>query len=83
VIALRWLAAFARFLYKFLVGDDLLVAIVMALTLAASALLVHDHVNAWWLVPPLAVAMTAVSLRRRARATRAGRRSAPRPRQTA
>lgn len=58
--------AFARFLYKFLIGDDLLVAVAMLLTLAVSGLLVHARVEAWWLVPPMAVVMTAVSLRRRA-----------------
>ena len=57
--------AFARFIYKFLVGDDLTVALVMLGALAVSAVLIRGGVDAWWLVPPLAVAMTAVSLRRR------------------
>ena len=63
---LGWIAAFGRFLYKFLVGDDLLVAAVMLAALALSGLLARGRVDAWWVVPPLAVAMTAVSLRRRA-----------------
>lgn len=66
MIMLRWAAGFARFLYKFLVGDDLLVAGVMLVALAVSGLLLHGHVEAWWLVPPVAVTMTAISLHRRA-----------------
>ena len=62
---LGWFAAFGRFLYKFLVGDDPLVAVVMLAALALSGLLARGRVDAWWLLPPLAVAMTAVSLRRR------------------
>jgi hypothetical protein len=66
VIVLKWIAAFMRFLYKFLVGDDLTVAFVMVAALAVTGLLVRGHLEAWWLVPLLAVLMTAVSLRRRA-----------------
>jgi hypothetical protein len=54
-----------KFLYHFIVGDDLVVAIVMILALAATGVLVANGINAWWLVPPLAVVMTGVSLRRR------------------
>ena len=63
---LAWLLAFVRFLYKFLVGDDLLVAVVMLLALALAGLLARARIDPWWLVPPIAVAMTAVSLRRHA-----------------
>jgi len=65
VIVLDVIGAFARFLYKFLVGDDLLVAVVMLAALALSGVLVRARIDAWWLVPPAAVLMTAVSLRRR------------------
>ena len=66
MIALRWLAGLGRFLYKFLVGDDLAVALVMLATLAVAGLLARVRVEPWWLVPPVALAMTAVSLRRTA-----------------
>ena len=66
----RWLGAPARFLYKFLVGDDLLVAAVMLAALTLSGLLARGRVDPWWLVPPVAVGMTAVSLRRRAASRR-------------
>lgn len=54
----------ARFLYHFVVGDDLLVAVVMVLALVVTGVLIANRVNAWWLVPPVAVLMTATSLRR-------------------
>lgn len=61
--------AVGLFAYKFVVGDDLIVASVMVGALLVTAALVAGHVNAWWLVPPVAVAMTGLNLwRRRARA---------------
>jgi hypothetical protein len=57
--------AAGRFLYRFVVGDDWVVAVVMLAGLVASGLLATNGVNAWWLIPPLAVAMTVVSLERR------------------
>jgi hypothetical protein len=55
----------ARFVYAFLVGDDLLVAVVMLAALIATSVMVRGGINAWWLVPLLAVVMTGVSLWRR------------------
>jgi uncharacterized membrane protein YfcA len=57
----------ARFLYSFVVGDDWTVALVILLALAATGVLVANHVSAWWLVPFVAIFMTGVSLRRSAR----------------
>ena len=59
-------AGLGRFLYGFLVGDDWRVAVVMLLALAATAVMVGNGINAWWLTPLLAVVMTGVSLWRRA-----------------
>lgn len=56
----------AKFLYGYVVGDDLLLAVVMVASLVATGLLVRAGVNAWWLVPLLAALMTGVNLRRRA-----------------
>lgn len=67
----RPLIGVARFVYGFVVGDDWVVALVIALGLLTSALLAASRINAWWLVPVLAVAMTGVSLWRRSRARRA------------
>jgi hypothetical protein len=62
-----------RFLYRFIVGDDWTVAVVMLLALAATGVLVAHQVSAWWLVPPLAILMTGISLRRSARQRKAAR----------
>lgn len=61
----RALRGVALFFYRFVVGDDPIVAAVMLLALIATRVLVRNYVNAWWLVPPLAVAMTGMSLWRR------------------
>lgn len=62
-----------RFFYRFIVGDDWTVALVIVLGLAATGLLAARGIQAWWLVPLLAIVMTGVSLRR------AKRRERPRP----
>lgn len=67
------IVAIAKFLYGYVVGDDLLLAAVMALALIATGWLVAAGVNAWWLVPALAVAMTGVHLRRQGTAGRSVR----------
>ncbi len=60
----------ARFLYQFVVGDDWTVAVAILIALAATGVLVADHISAWWLVPFVAIFMTGVSLRRAARRRR-------------
>jgi len=57
----------ARFIYRFVVGDDWTVAMAILLALAATGVLVGNHISAWWLVPFVAIFMTGVSLRRSAR----------------
>lgn len=64
-VALGFLVAVGRFLYGYIFGDDWVVAVVMLIAIAASAALVANSVNAWWLVPPAAVVMTGISLLRR------------------
>lgn len=63
------IAAVGRFFYSFVVGDDWRVAAVIVLGLVATAGLVANGVNSWWLVPGLAIVMTAVSLTRRTQGT--------------
>jgi hypothetical protein len=63
--ALRFAVGLGRFVYGFVVGDDLAVALVMLLALLVTAVAVARGVNAWWLVPPLAALMTGVSLWRK------------------
>jgi hypothetical protein len=57
----------ARFIYMFVFGDDWTVAVAILLALAATGVLVANHVSAWWLVPFVAIFMTGISLRRSAR----------------
>jgi hypothetical protein len=78
-LILRWLGAFERFWYHFLIGDDWTIAATVAAALAATWLLHVSGVSAWWLVPVAAAAVVGMSLRRSARP---GRR-APRPRGSA
>jgi hypothetical protein len=61
------LAAFGRFLWDFIVGDDWRVAAVLAVTLALSALLAHGGIAAWWVVPAGTVVALALALRRATR----------------
>ena len=65
---MTWVRAFGRFWWDFIVGDDWLVAAVVGLGLALTALLTHSGVNAFWLLPITVALALAVSLRRATRA---------------
>jgi len=65
---ISWAVAVVTFIYRFVVGDDLTVAVVMVGALAVTGVLAANRVSAWWLVPVLAIAMTGVSLFRSRRA---------------
>jgi hypothetical protein len=67
---MRVLRPFLKFWYDFIVGDDWTVAAGVVLALAATALLAHSQVPAWWLLPVATVVVLAVSLARSARARR-------------
>jgi len=67
---MRFLRSFLRFWYNFIVGDDWTVAAGVILTLAATAVLAHAHVPAWWLLPVAVVVILAQSLIRTARTSR-------------
>ena len=66
---MKYLKAFGRFWWNFIVGDDWRVALGVAVALAATYLLTHHGVNAWWLLPVAVAAVLAGSL---VRATRRG-----------
>ena len=70
-MVVRVIVAIAKFLYGYVVGDDLLLAVVMGLALVATGLLIGAGINAWWLVPALAVVMTGVHLRWRGQGNKA------------
>ncbi len=59
--------ALGRFLFDFVVGDDPLIAVVVAVTLGLTALLSSAGVSAWSLLPVAVVCVLAVSLYRAAR----------------
>ncbi len=62
---MKRLKAFAAFGYDFVIGDDWLVALLVVLGLALTALLAHiARLNAWWLLPVIAFAALAWSLHR-------------------
>jgi hypothetical protein len=63
----RRLAAFGRFWWDFIVGDDWRVAAVLAVTLGLSALLAYEDAPAWWVVPAGTVVALALALRRATR----------------
>jgi len=59
--------AFARFWYEFIVGDDWLVAVGLAVALGLTALIAHRDVSAWWLMPIAVVALLTTSVWRATR----------------
>ena len=62
------IVAFVRFWWDFVVGDDWLAALGVAIAIAIVAILHADSVNAWWLLPPAVGAVLYVSLTRARRA---------------
>jgi hypothetical protein len=64
---MKYVRAFGRFWWNFIVGDDWRVAGGVALALAATYLLVQGGVNAWWLLPAAIAVVLAESLRRAVR----------------
>ena len=68
---MRYVEGFFRFWYDFIVGDEWIIAVVVVLAVAATAVATRVGWNAWPL-PPLAVAVTLAatawrSVRRTAR----------------
>jgi membrane protein implicated in regulation of membrane protease activity len=61
---MRWVVAFIRFWYDFIVGDDWLIAAGIVAAIAVTALLVDQGVDAWWAMPLAVIALLAASLRR-------------------
>jgi hypothetical protein len=60
----KFVRAFGRFWWNFIVGDDWRVATGLAVALGLTAFLVERDVNAWWLLPLGVALVLAGSLRR-------------------
>jgi hypothetical protein len=66
---MRLLRTFGRFWWDFVVGEDWRIAAGVAVALALCALLVHESVAAWWLLPVAVVVLLVDSLRRATRSS--------------
>jgi hypothetical protein len=63
------LAAFGRFWWDFVVGDDWLVAAEIVVAVGATAALAQSSIGAWWLLPLVVVVVLYTSLRRAIRSS--------------
>jgi hypothetical protein len=61
---MKRLAAFGRFWWDFVVGDDWLVAALVVVGIGATAVLAAGAIAAWWLLPIAVPAILWLSLRR-------------------
>jgi hypothetical protein len=61
---MRRLAAFGRFWWNFVIGDDWLVAVLVAAAIGATAILAAAGVAAWWVLPLAVPLILWLSLRR-------------------
>ena len=61
------LVSAARAVWDFVVGDDPITALGVALALGATAMIAGAGAPAWWVMPVAAGALLALSLRRAAR----------------
>ena len=68
---MKHVAAFFRFWYDFIVGDDWRVAASIVVAIAATAVLADADVPAWWTMPVAVVLTLFASLRRATRDTSA------------
>jgi hypothetical protein len=58
---MRVLRSILRYWYDFIVGDDATIAVGVVLSLAATAILAHFKVPAWWLMPVAVVVLLGLS----------------------
>jgi hypothetical protein len=64
---MRYVRAFGRFWWDFIVGDDWVVAAAVGLGLVLTGILTGLGVDAWWLLPIVVALALAGSLRRATR----------------
>jgi hypothetical protein len=66
---MRYITAFFKFWYDFIVGDDWIIAVSITGAIALTFRLVQSKIQAWWLLPVVAILTLGASLWR---ATRTG-----------
>ena len=59
---MTFLKRFVRFWRDFIIGDDWRVAAGVVLAVVATALLSHQGVEAWWLLPPATVVILSLAV---------------------
>ena len=76
---MRFLGAFVRFWYDFIIGDDLVIAVGVVAALALTALVADRGLTAWWVMPVAVIGLLAGSLRRGLRGSSPERAEQPEP----
>jgi hypothetical protein len=66
---MKRLRSFGRFWWEFVIGDDWLLAVLVAAAIGATAVLAAASVAAWWLLPLAVPVVLWLSLRRAIRST--------------
>jgi hypothetical protein len=61
---MSWLKRFGHFWWEFVIGDDWLVAALVAIAIGATAVLAAANIAAWWLLPLAVPLVLWLSLRR-------------------
>jgi hypothetical protein len=56
------IAAFGRFIWDFVVGDDWRIALAVVIALAVTALVAGTGIAAWWILPLAVAAVLAISV---------------------
>lgn len=64
---MSWLVRAGRAVWEFVVGDDPMTAVGVAVALGATAAIAGAGAPAWWVMPVAAVGLLVLSLRRAAR----------------
>lgn len=59
---MRYIFAFLKFWYDFIIGDDWTIAAAVAAAVVATGLLTHSNIRAWWLLPIDAIITLGISL---------------------
>ncbi|HLX32717.1 MAG TPA: hypothetical protein VKR79_08100 [Gaiellaceae bacterium] len=66
---MKYVVAFGRFWWDFVIGDDWLAAVLVGIAIGITAAIAHSHITAWWLMPVAVLVVLWVSLRRAIRST--------------